>query len=81
VPFVAYVHAREPDHPEDGERTPWEPNWRLWRWIGAAMVLTYGAGRTHGALAYLLVLIVVALCCRVAVELLPDGNGLREWRQ
>jgi hypothetical protein len=37
VPFVAYVHAREPDEPEDGGRTPWEPNWRLWRWVAAAV--------------------------------------------
>lgn len=37
MPFVAYVHAREPDEPEDGGRTPWEPNWRLWRWVAAAV--------------------------------------------
>jgi len=81
VPFVAYVHAREPDEPEGDGRAPWEPNWRFWRWIAAAVVLTYGADRVDGALQYLLVMIVFALCCRAAVELLPDGEGLREWRQ
>jgi hypothetical protein len=81
VPFVAYVHAQDPEQPEDEGRTPWEPNWRLWRWIGAALVLTYGAGLVDGALEYLLVLVVFGLCCRAAVELLPDGNGLRDWRQ
>ncbi len=81
MPFVAYVHARDPDEPEDDGRTPWEPNWRLWRWLGAAAVFTYGAGHVEGALQYLLVLIVFALCCRGAVELVPDGDGLRDWRQ
>jgi hypothetical protein len=81
VPFVAYVHAREPEEPEDGGRTPWEPNLRLWRWVAAAVGVTYGATRTDGALEYLLVLVVFALCCRAALELLPDGDGLREWRQ
>jgi len=81
VPFVAYVHAREPDEPEDQGRAPWEPNWRMWRWIAAAVVVTYGAGRADGALEGLLVLVVFGLCCRAAVELLPNGDGLREWRQ
>jgi hypothetical protein len=81
VPFVAYVHAREPDEPEDGGRTPWEPNWRLWRWVGAAVVVAYGATRAEGALEYLLVLVVFALCCRALNELMPSGDGLREWRQ
>jgi hypothetical protein len=81
VPFVAYVHAREPDEPEDGGRTPWEPNWRVWRWVGVALPVTYGATQAHGLLASVLVLVVFALCCRAAVELLPNGDGLREWRQ
>jgi hypothetical protein len=81
VPFVAYVHAREPDEPEDEGRAPWEPNWRVWRWVAAAVLVTFGATRTDGALEYLFVLVVFALCCRAALELLPDGDGLREWRQ
>jgi hypothetical protein len=81
VPFVAYVHARQPDEPEDEARTPWEPNWRVWRWVAVAVVVTYGAGRAHGALAYLLVLVVFGLCCRAVQEWLPSGEGLRDWRQ
>jgi hypothetical protein len=80
VPFLAYVHAREPDEPEDEGRAPWEPNWRLWRWVAAALVVTVAATRTHGALELLLVFVVFALACRAALELLPNG-GLREWRQ
>jgi hypothetical protein len=81
VPFLAYVHARQPDEPEGEARTPWEPNWRVWRWVAVALVVAYGAGRANGALAYLLVLVVFGLCCRAVQEWLPSGDGLREWRQ
>jgi hypothetical protein len=81
VPFVAYVHARDPDEPEDEGRVPWEPNWRVWRWVVAALALTFAATRTAGVLELLLVLAVFALCCRAAVEALGNGDGLREWRQ
>jgi hypothetical protein len=78
MPIVAYVHA----HDSDGERrAPWEPNWRVWRWVVAAVPLAYAASRTEGALGLLLVLIVFALACRAATEALPSGDGLREWRQ
>jgi hypothetical protein len=78
MPFVAYVHARDAEGPR---RAPWEPNWRVWRWVVAAVPVAYGASRAEGALAFLLVLIVFALACRVATEALPNGDGLRDWRQ
>jgi hypothetical protein len=78
MPFVAYVHARDPD---GKPRAPWEPNWRLWRWIVAAVPVTYAATRTEGLIAVLLVFALFALTCRAAVEALPDGDGMREWRQ
>jgi hypothetical protein len=81
MPFFAYVHAREPDEPEDEARAPWEPNWRVWRWVAMAVVVTYGATRAQGMLEAVLVLVVFALCCRALLELFPDGDGLREWRQ
>jgi hypothetical protein len=78
MPFVAYVHASD----AEGEpRTPWEPNWRVWRWIAAAAPVGYAATRAEGALEALLVFIVFALACRAAAEALPTGDGLREWRQ
>jgi hypothetical protein len=80
MPFVAYVHAGEPERPQYG-RAPWEPNWRVWRWIIAAGVVTYGSAHTRGALAALLVIAVFALVCRAAAEALPHGDGLREHRQ
>jgi hypothetical protein len=44
-------------------------------------VVTFGASRADGPLEALLVLVVFGLCCRAALELLPSGDGLREWRQ
>jgi hypothetical protein len=80
MPFVGYVHTedREP-RPED--RRPWEPNWLVWRWIVAAGFCTYAAIRTTGAVEALLVFVVFGLVCRAAIEALPDGDGLREYRQ
>jgi hypothetical protein len=80
VPFVAYVHAEDRE-PRPGDRRPWEPNWRIWRWIVAAAFFVYGASRTEGAMEALLVFAVFACVCRAAVEALPNGDGLREYRQ
>jgi hypothetical protein len=81
MPFVAYVHARGPDEPEDEGRAPWEPNWRLWRWILTAVPLALAATLTHGMVELALVFAVFVLCCRAALELLPDGDGMRQWHQ
>jgi hypothetical protein len=80
VPFVAYVHASEPDPPDKGRAT-WEPNWRVWRWVLAAVVLGYATAHTHGALKALFMLLVFAFVCQAASEALPSGDGLREHRQ
>jgi hypothetical protein len=81
VPFVAYVHAHEPDEPEDEGRAAWEPNWRLWRWVLVAIPVTLAATLTHGIVELLLVFAVFGLCCRAALELMPGGDGLNQWRQ
>jgi hypothetical protein len=80
VPFVAYVHAHEPEPPE-GRRQPWEPNWRVWRWIVAAAVAAYASAHSGGAVAALLMLLVFTFVCQAAAAALPDGDGLREHRQ
>jgi hypothetical protein len=80
VPFVAYIHAEEPD-PQPEDRRPWEPNWRVWRWVVAAVIVTFAATRSEGAVEALLVFVVFALVCRAALEALPNGDGLREYRQ
>jgi hypothetical protein len=44
-------------------------------------VVGYAAAHSDGAVETLLVFLVFGLCCRAALEALPDGDGLREWRQ
>ncbi len=80
MPFVAYVHASDP-RPDGDERHAWEPNWRIWRWVGLAALAAVAATAAQGAAEALLVLIVFGLVCRAALEALPDGDGLREYRQ
>jgi hypothetical protein len=80
VPFVAYIHAEEPEPRPEGPR-PWEPNWRVWRWVVAAVFVTFAATQSEGALEALLVFVVFGLVCRAALEALPNGDGLREYRQ
>jgi hypothetical protein len=80
VPFVAYIHAQEPEPGPEGPR-PWEPNWRVWRWVVAAVFVTFAATQSEGALEALLVFVVFGLVCRAALEALPNGDGLREYRQ
>ena len=80
MPFVAYVHAHDPELPED-RRPPWEPNWRVWRWVGAAAVAGYASAQTRGAASALLMLLVFAFVCQAGATALPSGDGLREHRQ
>jgi len=80
VPFLAYVHAQEPEPPDDRRRYS-EPNWRVWRWVAAAAVLAYGSAHTTGALAGVLMIVVFACVCQAVAEALPNGDGLRQYRQ
>jgi hypothetical protein len=79
MPFLMYVDSR-PD-PPGGERRPWEPNWRVWRWVAAAAFVAFAADHATGAIQYLLVVAVVALVCQALSAALPSMGGLREWRQ
>ena len=76
VPLLAYVRASEPD-----DRPVWQPNWRIWRWVLAAVVVAYAASRSDGAVGTLLVLVAFGLACQALAEALPYGRGLTEWRQ
>jgi hypothetical protein len=79
MPILGLVRE-EP--PAPGRPPPWEPNWRLWRWVLAASVLGYGAARTGShAVQLVLVFALFVVGCRAAVELFPAGDGLRHHRQ
>jgi hypothetical protein len=83
VPFLAYIHSHDEGRSPGDERglRPWEPNWRVWRWVAAAVLLTYAAVRSDGAVQALLVLLIFVFCCQAGAEMLPRGDGMREWRQ
>jgi hypothetical protein len=79
MPFLGYIHAEEPDSGHG--RRAWQPNWAVWRWVMPAVFIGYGTAHTDGALTVLLVFVVFALACRALLEVLPDGDGMREYRQ
>jgi hypothetical protein len=83
VPFIAYVHSREPDPPPEGDRRkqPWEPNWKMWRWIVGAVVAGYCATKAGNAAGLVLMIVAFGLGCLAIDEALPRGDGMREWRQ
>jgi hypothetical protein len=81
VPFLAYIHAHEPDPGDGDEPRPWEPNWRLWRWVMAAAVFAFASSYSTGAFEAALIFIAFGLACRAVQEWLPDGDGMREYRQ
>jgi hypothetical protein len=66
-----------------GEQTPrpWQPNWRVWRWVIAAAVFGYAATATTGAVGVLLVFTAFFAACKALAEAIPYGYGLREHRQ
>ena len=79
MPFLAYIdsHPREPGD----ERPPWQPNWRVWRFVAAALPVSFAAAHSDGAVQYLLVVLAFTLVCQALAEALPRMGGLREWRQ
>jgi hypothetical protein len=78
MPFLGYIDA--PHGPGEGP-TPWQPNWRVWRFVAAALPVGFAAANSRGAVQYLLVVLTFTLVCQALAEALPGMGGLREWRQ
>jgi hypothetical protein len=74
--FLGYIQS-----PPERRPPAWEPNWRVWRWVGPALVVGFAAGHAAGGVQYLLILIVIALVCQAIDEVLPSMRGLKDWRQ
>jgi hypothetical protein len=81
MPFLAFVHSRDPLPDRDEGPQPWQPNWRVWRWAGAAVLLGYASAHAPGAVGAGLALVAFVLVCKAFAAALPYGSGLREWRQ
>jgi hypothetical protein len=75
------IDTRNPPPSRPEERPAWEPNWRLWGWVAAAIVLFVAAASTPGIVSYGLVLGAIACACRAITVILPPLDGLRDYRQ
>jgi hypothetical protein len=69
------IHEREPG-PQ-----PWQPNWRVWRWVAAAVIVGFAATHATGGVGVLLILLAFYAACKAVSEAIPYGGGLREHRQ
>ncbi len=67
--------------PEWPERPVWEPDWRLWAWIAAALAATAGCFATGGLVSFVLLCAALGLGARACTRALPYGGGLSEYRQ
>jgi hypothetical protein len=68
-------------HEEEPRPRPWQPNWRVWRWLLVAAVVGYGATAATGGIGVLLALIAFYAACQALAEAIPYGGGLSEHRQ
>jgi hypothetical protein len=63
------------------ERPAWQPNWRLWSWVAAAIVACVAADSTSGLVAYVLICAALAFVCQAISVVTPSLDGLRQYRQ
>jgi hypothetical protein len=68
-------------HEEERRPRPWEPNWRIWRWLIVAVVVGYAATSAGGGIGVLLIFGAFFAACKALAEAIPYGDGLREHRQ
>jgi hypothetical protein len=81
MPFIAYVHAREPGPPDEPGRPTWQPNWQIWRWVLAGAAFAFTSAYSSGGFELLMVLLAFVCGCRAAMAALPSGGGMNEYRQ
>ena len=72
------VHEPREDPPE---RPEWSPNWRLWAWVAAAVVIGFAASVADGPIGFALTMASFGAGCRAVTVALPYGGGLSDWRQ
>ena len=68
-------------HEEQSGPRAWQPNWRVWRWVVAAVVVGFAATAATGAIGVLLTFTAFFAACKAVAEAIPYGGGLSEHRQ
>jgi hypothetical protein len=81
VPLVAYIDSSKPNRPDEPERRPWDPDWRVWRPTLGALVSAGAAAQADGGAELVLVIVAFGFACRALDAALPYRQGLREHRQ
>ena len=67
--------------PPQYDRPVWEPDWRLWAWVLAAVAAFVGSSATGGLVAYVLLCAGVAFAAHACSRALPYWRGMGEHRQ
>jgi hypothetical protein len=70
-----------PFAPPPPSRPAWEPNWRVWSWVLAALLASAGGFVTGGFASYVFVVLAFAFALCALDRALPYKDGLREYRQ
>jgi hypothetical protein len=63
------------------EQRVWEPDWRLWAWVLAALAAGIGCFASAGLLSFVLLCAALGCGAQAGTRALPYGGGLREHRQ
>lgn len=65
----------------ESDRAVWEPNWRVWSWVLAAVAAGVATGLTSGLASYVLLCVTLGCAAQALSRAVPYGGGLREYRQ
>jgi hypothetical protein len=75
------IDDRVPPFSAEPGRSVWEPDWRVWSWVLAALAAAAGCWLTAGLASFVLLCAVVGCAAEALSRTLPYGQGLREHRQ
>jgi hypothetical protein len=79
--MVVLIDDRVPPFRREPERPVWEPNWRVWSWVLAALAAAVGCYLTDGFASFVLLCAAIGFAAQACSRALPYDGGLREHRQ
>jgi hypothetical protein len=74
------IDDRVPPFSEPGRRV-WEPDWRVWSWVLAAVAAAVATALSSGLAEYVLLCVTIGCAAEAISRAVPYGGGLREHRQ